>query len=306
MMDNGTGEIAFDSGESVGPALTLKVFLASPLAGGSASPVPGGSPWSIFNLGSRDIGGQMFVATLRFEDDALRMVELSMAPATASSSWDDWSEEKELAAKARHDVWLEAQLGSLPWWRPWGEVTSSYDPRGGASTIQIIYFARAPVAALAARAVTMDASTGDLSLDTGERIGPRLTRTGFLASPLAGGATLRAHPGAGQWSAFAVHVGQPGGQAFSLALYFDGETLRQIVLSIIGSHEPPAADYRRELTDDAALARLVRTNERARKARHDAWLQAQLGAPPWSYKWGTIASSYNASACQGTISVAYR
>jgi len=319
MMDSATGQIGLDSGESIGPSLTLKAFLASPLAGGASPPaLGGGTPWSIFDLGRRAIGGQTFAATLRFDGDALRTVQLSLVQSTASSSWDDWSEDTELARKARHDAWLEGHLGALPWWRSWGEVTSVYDPRSGSSSIQITYDVRARDAGTTAAgprlthsgdpalAVTIGAATGEIALDTGERIGPQLTLTAFLASPLAGGAAQPAHPGGTPWSAFAVHLWLPGGQAFSLTLYFDGDALRQVTLSMIGPHEPPAADYRREWANDVALAALVRANELARKARHEAWLQAQLGPSPWSYSWGTISSRYDQAFCQSLVIVAYR
>jgi hypothetical protein len=319
MIDSATGEIGLDSGESIGPSLTLKAFLASPLAGGACPhALSGGTPWSIFDLGRRAIGGQTFAATLRFEGAALRMVQLSLVQSTASSSWDDWSEDTELARKARHDAWLEGQLGALPWWRSWGEVRSVYDPRGGSSSIQITYDGRALDDGTAAAgphtthnrdpalAVTMGKATGEIALDTGERIGPQLTLTAFLASPLARGAAQPAHPGGTPWSAFAVQLCMPAEQAFSLTLYFDGDALRQITLSMIGPHEPPATDYRREWANDVALAALVRANELARQARHDAWLQAQLGPSPWSYSWGTISSRYDQAFCQSLAIVAYR
>jgi hypothetical protein len=311
MIESATGAIALDSGESIGSAFTLTAFLASSLAGGAAPPAKAGTPWSYFPLGPRAIGGQAFVVSLGFEGDALRTVDLSMVQAGEATSWEGYSDERELARKARHDAWLEEQLGPLPWWFSWGEVTSSFDPRSGDTSIRIIHYGpessvpawRKPHGAQA-RVVAIVPATGEITLDARERVGPTLTRAAFLAQPLAGGAAPPKHPD--DITALPVAFRLPGGSALDARLYFHGEVLRQIVLSMTGDHEPPAADYRRQWANDAALARLVRANELARKARHDAWLGSQLGPPPWSYSWGGISSTYDAAFCQSRVQVVYR
>ena len=72
-----------------------------------------------------------------------------------------------------------------------------------------------------------------------------------------------------------------------------------------GVDDPPVADYRRHWNDDAALARRLRDTELARKARHDAWLDGQLGPPPWSYAWGKIGSGYDAVFVHSDVIVGY-
>jgi hypothetical protein len=311
VIDKASGDIVLDTGESIGPALTRQGFLAS-LLGAGASPLAQGGSASTFHLGLRGIGGHTLGLRLGFEGEPLCSVTLSMAQPDDSSSWDDWSEGKELARKARHDAWLEAQLGPLPWWFSWGDVTSDYDPRGGSSEIRFAYCGQASAVAARraaadanARTVAIDSTVGEVVFDAGERIGPGLTLTAFLASPLARGSSRSSRPGT-PWSAFPVDVRLQEGGALTLTVYFEGEALRHLTISITGEHEPPATDYRQHWGDDAALAQRVRDDELARKARHDAWLDKQLGLPPWSFSWGAVSSSYDATFCQSLVSVVYR
>jgi hypothetical protein len=305
-----TGEIALDGGASIGPGLTLKAFLASPLVGGAPLPAPGAS-WSNFGLCHPEMEGQKFGVGLGFEGEALRTVDLSMVRSTEPLSWDDWSQERERARKARHDTWLAEQLGHLPWSFSWGEVSSDYDPRGGSSGIRIAYYGptstfprwRGPHVA-DARTVTIAAATGEIVLDTGERMGPGLTLSAFLAlSPV--GWAARPNRAIPRLSTLPLELRLPLGQSVGLKLDFDGEALRRVGLSMTRAHDPPVADYRQHWTDDGALASLVRASEIARKGIQDAWLEARLGPPPWSYSWGRIASRYDATFVRSLITVAY-
>jgi hypothetical protein len=311
VIDGATGEVALDSGASIGPGLTLKAFLVSPLVGRASPPAPGGTSWSNFGLRNPEMGGQKFGVGLGFEGEALRTVDLSMVQSTEPLSRDDWSQDRELARKARHDTWLHAQLGYLPWSFSWGEVSSDYDPRGGSSGIRIAYYG--PTSAIPrwrgphvadVRTVTIGAATGEIALDTGERIGPALTRSAFLAHSRAGGAA-QPNPSIPHLSTLPLELRLPGARSLSVKLDFDGEALRRIALSMTGDHDPPVADYRQHWTDDVALASLVRTNEIARKGVQDAWLEARLGPPPWSYSWGRVGSRYDATFVRSLITVAY-
>jgi|ERR1019366_7242861 hypothetical protein len=297
MMDGASGEIRFDTGESLGPALTQQAFLATPM-GGSASSLGAAG----FSLGPRDIAGQRFLASLWF-GDALRRVDLSMVQPVEATSWDDYSEDRELARKAKHDAWLEEQLGPSPWRLSWGDAQSDWDPRGGSSNIIITYEHRPAVAVFDVQTLTIDAATGDITLDTGERLGRGLARTQFLVSRLGGAARI-ADP-TNPHQSFPVDLCLPGGTAFRLRLIFDGERLFEIVLSMKGVDDPPVVDYRRHWADDAALARLLRDSELARKARHDAWLDGQLGPRPRSYAWGKIGSGYDAVFVRSDVIVEY-
>lgn len=300
MMNAATGEVLFDTGEALGPSLTRSAFLASPLAVGATALGAG------FALARRDIGGEAFVPTLWFDGEPLARLELSMVMPTEATSWDDYSEDRELARKAKHDAWLAGQLGPLPWQFTWGNVTSEFDPRGGSSTIVITYRSRPGTAVFDVQTVSIRAATGEIALDTGECVGPGLTLTRFLASRLGGAAARARVPGANPRASFPLDLRLPAGELFSLRLLFNGEVLPEVVFSMTEPGEPPVAEYRRHWADDAILARLVRDNELARKARHDAWLQTQLGPPPWSYPWGTVGSNYDAVFCRSDVIVEYR
>ncbi len=59
------------------------------------------------------------------------------------ASWDDWSEEKELARKAWHDDWLKrTSTITAPRKYVWGRVASSYDERSADSSIEVTYAGR--------------------------------------------------------------------------------------------------------------------------------------------------------------------
>jgi hypothetical protein len=298
VMDAATGDLALDTGEVIGAGLTRSALLASPLGAGVASPPP-----SYIGLGRQPIGGETFVVGLGFDGETLRTATLTMVQASEGASWDDWSADAELARKARHDAWLERHLGSLPWWFAWGAVASEYDGRGGSSSVRVCYGAKPRIAC----SLGMDPATGDIVLGIGDRVGSGLTRTAFLSSALAvGRSPLTPAGAAAQRAAFPVELRLPGGGAATLNLHFDGEALAMVVMSMIADHEPPAAAYRSAWGDDQALARLVRDEELARKARHDGWLSRQLGPPPWSYPWGRASSELDAAACASLIIVAYR
>lgn len=299
MMDAATGEVRLDGGETLGPSLTRSGFLTTALAQGAIPLTP-----SSLSIGRRAIGGQTFVPSLWFDGNALKKVELSMVQATESSSWDDYSEDRELARKAKHDTWVTDNLGRPPWRFLWGDVQSEFDPRGGSSTIFITYQQRDAVPVFDVRTIALQTATGDVVLDTGERFGPKTSLTQFLSSRLAGGASRPPAP-ANPRQSFPADFRLSDGRVFSSRLMFDGEALRLLGLAIL-EDEPPVHDYRQHWNDDAALARLVRDNELSRKARHDKWLESQLGPPPWAFPWGKIGSAYDANFCKSDILVEYR
>jgi hypothetical protein len=138
MIDAATGELALASGDRTGPSLTLQAFRASPLAA-NAQASPGGGAWMQYHLGRQVIAGAIFSLVLYFDGSRLAMVRMSLVEPDESPSWDDWSDQKELARKAKHDAWLTTQLGPPPWVYPWGRIESNYDPRSGASLVVVVY-----------------------------------------------------------------------------------------------------------------------------------------------------------------------
>ncbi len=72
---------------------------------------------------------------------------------------------------------------------------------------------------------------------------------------------------------------------------FNGETLHSVFLMILIPSDE---------TDDWTIEL-----ELERKAVHDRWLQAELGKPPWKYKWGRVVSEFDAKAVASEIIVVY-
>ncbi len=130
--------------------------------------------------------------------------------------------------------------------------------------------------------------TGELSPSSGS-IGPRLTLAGFLESPLATGA--RALGGWASWSSFELTRQLICGAHFSATLRFQGERLALVNLALI-EELASGEDW------DEAVAL-------AKRGRHDAWLAACLGPPPYRYLWGTVESVYDPRSVSSSIGVTY-
>jgi hypothetical protein len=93
-----------------------------------------------YSLRPQDLLGERWSVFLYFNpDQMLEMVSLSMLEDEKMSSWEHWSEEKELEKKAKHDAFLVQYLGKPPYKYKWGEVSSQYDPRSGSSDVTIQY-----------------------------------------------------------------------------------------------------------------------------------------------------------------------
>jgi hypothetical protein len=137
-----------------------------------------------------------------------------------------------------------------------------------------------------------DPTTGTLTTDDGATIGVALTRTAFLASPLAAGAqALVVNEPHASWS-----VAQPmGGRPFRIGLYFEGERLTMVVAAL----------------DDPSFGRTwpdrTREREEARKAAHEAWL-AQFDpsiGDGRDYPWGFVSSIFDDRSGGSEIVIRY-
>ncbi|GEM_PF-829307 len=90
-----------------------------------------------------------FSLSAGFREGHLFQAMLALSSPTYGSSWEDWTESKELRRKVDHDRFLAEYLGrdpdlkrskpypSITYVFPWGTVFSSYDPRSASSTIHI-------------------------------------------------------------------------------------------------------------------------------------------------------------------------
>ena len=103
------------------------------------------------------------LATVYFKEQRLESVDIVLSAEPEGASWADWSLEKEMDAKAFHEAVLKDELGEphevalkgvgspmeteperysrtvVTYHYSWGEVLSTYDPRGGFSSIFVRY-----------------------------------------------------------------------------------------------------------------------------------------------------------------------
>jgi len=89
-------------------------------------------------LDSKIIENENFRVKLVFEPSG-RLLNVFLSLSAIDSSWDNWSESREMECKELHDKWLKEKLGIPPYDFWWGTISSEYDPRSGSSTIVFSY-----------------------------------------------------------------------------------------------------------------------------------------------------------------------
>jgi hypothetical protein len=138
MIDKKSGELVIESVPlRIGPHLSRTEFLSLPV-GKSASIVVKNEPFCSYSIGTHEISGLLFTVTVYFYGELLESVNLSSVE-NESTSWSDWSEQKELEKKEVHDRCLKNLLGKASSHYNWGEVWSGYDSKAGFSSIEIRY-----------------------------------------------------------------------------------------------------------------------------------------------------------------------
>ena len=125
---------------------------------------------------------------------------------------------------------------------------------------------------------------GTVLFDKGD-IGPRLDKPSFLKSRI--GKASETIVTTGPFVTFRFHP-EPG---ISGAARFENNRLNE--LSVL-FHMP--SDDAREWTEELELAR---------KKVHDEWLHTELGAPPYRFSWGEVASVFDPKGCVSDIIVRY-
>ena len=145
-MDPQTGTLLLPSCR-VGPDLTRSAFLSSPLGAQARRDDKGTLGMSAY-LGPQPLDGLVFRVELHFQGEQLQGYSLWLDDPRYGTSWDDYSEEKQLAQRDAHDAWLVSSLGpgerepsphgpELRYSLPWGNVWSTFDARGGSSPIGV-------------------------------------------------------------------------------------------------------------------------------------------------------------------------
>ena len=137
MINRSTGEVLIESiPATLGPKFTRRDLFSLPLK--SQSQVVN-EPYHSYSIGRHEIAGLDFYVVLYFYGQELEFIDMAHPAAQFGTSWDDWSEEKELKRKEVHDRWLIEQTGYASHVYEWGEIGSDYDPRSGGSSIIIRY-----------------------------------------------------------------------------------------------------------------------------------------------------------------------
>lgn len=72
---------------------------------------------------------------------------------------------------------------------------------------------------------------------------------------------------------------------------FKGERLQQVFL-LMSTPTDDQSNWTTEL-------------EQERKLKHDEWLRAELGPPPYEFAWGTVTSEFDPRGCVSDIIVSY-
>ena len=119
----------------------------------------------------------------------------------------------------------------------------------------------------------------------GGTIGPTTSLARFLASQVGESSkgTLT--------NAQRKHFGLEPEPDIGATVLFDGDTIDRVLIAM-------------KVPSDAANDWSERV-EQDRKLRHDTWLRANLGDPPYEYVWGHVGSEDDSKGCASAIIVVY-
>lgn len=86
------------------------------------------------------VGGNYFIIAVGFFEDKLRMLQLGFDDKKfeLEANWDFWSEKEERRRQLKYKKWVIGELGREGQFS-WGDVSASYDPKGGGSAIFVNY-----------------------------------------------------------------------------------------------------------------------------------------------------------------------
>ncbi len=96
-------------------------------------------PFRTFNCRLNLTDGESLVVQLQFCESMLAGVTLCLDSKAFGESWGDWTMEKEMQRKARHDEILAASGVENDRKYKWGAACSFYDERSGGSSIYVSY-----------------------------------------------------------------------------------------------------------------------------------------------------------------------
>jgi hypothetical protein len=146
MIDRRTGALIL-SNARISRDLTRSSFLSTPM-GERAHRDDMRNGWMHVHLPPQVLGKLTFGIDVVFEGERLDGYHLALVDLKYGTSWDDWSEEKQLAQRDAHDAWLVESLGpgereasprgmELRYEFPWGKAWSTFDARVGSSSMGV-------------------------------------------------------------------------------------------------------------------------------------------------------------------------
>ena len=137
----------------------------------------------------------------------------------------------------------------------------------------------------------IDAESGRILIegDVPFSVAPGLTRNAFLAATAV--RPVEALVENGPWKSYSFRC-RILNRDWALGLTFKGETLHTVAMALATANE--------------SWSNWSEAEERRKLAEHDELLNTALGAPPYTYPWGQIRSTFDRKTGGSSISIQYR
>lgn len=138
----------------------------------------------------------------------------------------------------------------------------------------------------------IDIDTGDLVLDSGNVIGRKMTKSGFVKSDLY---SKVKEVQDFSWTNYCLFPQSIGDSQFVIVIFFNPQgRLAYVKLGLSQNGELQTWDQWSE------------QKELELKQEHDNWLRHLIGPPPYEYEWGAISSSYDPRSGSSMITIRYK
>ena len=95
--------------------------------------------WKHYSVRNYKLNGTYFIFTFYYKDDTLKMLDFVISEIPfGTTSWMDWSEQKELEMRDNYNDWLTKEIGKERNFS-WGTIDAFYDKKSGGSSIFLKY-----------------------------------------------------------------------------------------------------------------------------------------------------------------------
>ena len=94
--------------------------------------------WDEYKVRTIEMDGDKVIINLLFENRRLKIIQIyvSFSEFKEEKDWNDWSKKSELKKELKLETWLDNQIGKQRIFK-WGTAKSSFDKKGGFSSITI-------------------------------------------------------------------------------------------------------------------------------------------------------------------------